>query len=467
MFRDYGHSHGCGYLGVAAAILCALPQSSFGLTPKELFQNLSPAVVKVEAGGKSPGRGAGFFVSGDGYLLTNYHVVKSEVHQKWPVLSIETQDGQVVTDIKVAQCDFRREIDLCLLKANIAPKAWFEAVNLTPATGDKIFTIGHPRGLSYSLMDGMVSGTRKFKEPGGKQEVEYLQMSILLSPGNSGGPVFDEEGRLVGVATGSLQGASALNFAVPATEIQRFQREYGTGASMAYIPKPTPKLQAPSSSGSVSSASLDKIHADLDSTSMRLTQGMGPDPQKFRSNLVSLEKKLYTVYLPKSIPVSQCAGAAMTDDALNVVCVEEGGVAAFRLYFQTTQYLNSLRSIANEGQTRGPASIWDALTGRPAQQLERYGLTSDEEMRAIDVGGWKCGDTPLAFECNYWTVSPSVPGAVSQTLTFQPDKSRHRMLFSVWTAQPELLGYYNALLHIMQQSLRAQDRPVKVKPAFY
>jgi tetratricopeptide (TPR) repeat protein len=159
---------------------------------------------------KEIGLGSGFFVSSDGILVTNYHVVAKAGFATVVLPSEATLfvEGVLALD---------EQSDLAVLKVNgkDLPTLNLVARGEAPPIGARIYAIGNPVGLSNTLSDGLVSGLRTL-EPG----LAVLQMTAPISPGSSGGPVLDTSARVVGVATlASREGIQNLNFAVPAEKV--------------------------------------------------------------------------------------------------------------------------------------------------------------------------------------------------------------------------------------------------------
>lgn len=195
---------------------------------KTLIARLNPAIVKIEIDlqGVPLSSGTGFFVSETGELLTNYHVAKS-LFTVGVFGKIRTADNQIVKykDISFLACGDDRNIDLCLLKVPIKPKTWFKVGPVKAEKGEDVFTLGHPRGMDFSVSTGIVSGTQRM-DSGllGKGQVEFTQTTAPISPGNSGGPLFDSQGRLVGVITQYIVDGQNLNMAISANEVTAFYK---------------------------------------------------------------------------------------------------------------------------------------------------------------------------------------------------------------------------------------------------
>ena len=183
------------------------------LSAEELFKRASPAVVRIvvrDEKFKEIGLGSGFFVSSDGILVTNYHVVAKA---RFATVVLPSEATLFVEGVLALD----EQSDLAVLKVNgkDLPTLNLLARGETPAVGARIYAIGNPVGLSNTLSDGLVSGLRSL-EPG----LAVLQMTAPISPGSSGGPVLDTSARVVGVATlGSREGIQNLNFAVPAEKV--------------------------------------------------------------------------------------------------------------------------------------------------------------------------------------------------------------------------------------------------------
>lgn len=186
------------------------------LTTKELYVQYRPAVVEIKGtqmGIDNGALGTGFFVSGEGELLTNYHVLRDSVQRASASVYFRLSDGTIIKDYEVARCTDERGIDLCLLRLKVKPKSWFKIHTKAPAVGQEVFVIGHPRGLTYTFTQGMVSAVRE-----SNAKILELQVTAALNPGNSGGPIFDNEGNLMGVATYILNESEGLNFGINAKE---------------------------------------------------------------------------------------------------------------------------------------------------------------------------------------------------------------------------------------------------------
>jgi serine protease Do len=173
--------------------------------------------IEVEKGVGYPEQviGSGFFIDQRGYILTNHHVIKSEVDPKYEGYSrlfIRLSESPAGERIPAKVVGWDATFDLALIKAEITPEYVFGGSSrqtLTP--GDRIFAIGSPVGLEKTITSGIVSATgRRLQQVG-----DDIQVDVPLNPGNSGGPLLDEKGNLIGVVFAGIQQYQGLNFAIP------------------------------------------------------------------------------------------------------------------------------------------------------------------------------------------------------------------------------------------------------------
>jgi S1-C subfamily serine protease len=178
--------------------------------------------IRIEKGVGYPDRviGSGFFIDPRGYLLTNYHVIKSEVDPKYEGYSrLFIMFNQATGEkIPARVVGWDAVFDLALLKAETPARYSFggsAAQRVSP--GERVFAIGSPAGLEKTITSGIVSATgRRFLEMG-----DAVQVDVPLNPGNSGGPLIGEGGDLLGIVFAGLEQFEGLNFAVPYTWIEK------------------------------------------------------------------------------------------------------------------------------------------------------------------------------------------------------------------------------------------------------
>ena len=187
---------------VLPIVLMGFSPFAHALTPSEVFEAVKESVVVVktlDAKGKVKGQGSGVLLP-SGKIGTNCHVVEG---------GASFQVGRNKTFIPATLHAGDRDMDICLLEA---PGIKGRAAQLGKAKGLKVgeagYAVGAPQGLELSLSDGIVSQLRGDKAP-------LIQTTAAISPGSSGGGLFDAQARLVGFTTLYLEGGQSLNFAVP------------------------------------------------------------------------------------------------------------------------------------------------------------------------------------------------------------------------------------------------------------
>jgi serine protease Do len=159
------------------------------------------------------GEGSGFFVSGDGYIVTNNHVV-----QKAKTVTVTTQDGKTL-DAKVIGTD--PKTDLAVIKVSEAGDYPFVALSKeTARIGDWVVAIGNPYGLGGTVTAGIISA--EGRDIGDGPYDRFLQIDAPINRGNSGGPTFNMKGEVVGVNTAIYSpsgGSVGIGFAIPAATV--------------------------------------------------------------------------------------------------------------------------------------------------------------------------------------------------------------------------------------------------------
>jgi Flp pilus assembly protein TadD len=186
----------------AVFFLALLPVPGRALTPAQVFDKVKDAVVVVktlDAQGKVKGQGSGVLLA-SGRVATNCHVVEGGA-------SYRVGRGKHLVAATLYAEDGDK--DICLLDVKGIqgkPAQLGEAARLK--VGDPVYAVGAPQGLELSLSDGIVAQLRGGPSP-------LIQTTAAISPGSSGGGLFDREGHLVGLTTFYVEGGQSLNFAMP------------------------------------------------------------------------------------------------------------------------------------------------------------------------------------------------------------------------------------------------------------
>ena len=159
------------------------------------------------------GQGSGFFISSDGYAVTNNHVV-----EKAESVKVTTDDGKT-HDAKVIGTDPRT--DLALIKVEGGPFPYVKLADKSPRIGDWVLAVGNPFGLGGTVTAGIVSA--RGRDIGASAYDDFIQIDAPVNKGNSGGPAFDVDGNVIGVNTAIFSpsgGSVGIAFAIPADTVK-------------------------------------------------------------------------------------------------------------------------------------------------------------------------------------------------------------------------------------------------------
>lgn len=197
----------------------------------QLFRTAKLKSMSIESGAKRNGQavvmvktpsglGSGFIISPEGHLITNYHVVANETRIKVTVYRRSKNRFEPKHYKKVKIVALNPFSDLALLKIQEASKP-FKYVHLGQMdrvkVGEQVYAIGNPLGLTRTVSQGIVSTkNRNF------QGQLYIQTTTDVNPGNSGGPLFNLKGEVIGVTSMGYIYLSGLNFAIPVDVVKRF-----------------------------------------------------------------------------------------------------------------------------------------------------------------------------------------------------------------------------------------------------
>jgi len=205
---------------IADALASATPRAAFSA---DVYQIILPSLVAIESQGpnandhEDDSLGSGVIFNDSGQILTSLHVVEgaAEIH----ILFMDGSESVAVV------ADQYPEMDIAVLQPQSLPPVWAPAVLGNPGAmriGDEAYAVGHPLGLFASMSAGVISGfDREFHIPGSNREIEGLiQFDAAANPGNSGGPLLNRNGHVIGIVTGIVSPGEngyfiGIGFAVP------------------------------------------------------------------------------------------------------------------------------------------------------------------------------------------------------------------------------------------------------------
>jgi S1-C subfamily serine protease len=176
----------------------------------QLVAKTKPATVQILAldeNWSAIKSGTGFFVSADGLIVTNYHVIQGAAH-----LAARTNEGATFQFQRVVAQP--QGIDLAILKFSADGVSFLKLGNSTDAVeGQQVIVIGSPEGLQGTVTEGIISAFRENRS--------MIQITAPISHGSSGSPVIDENGQVIGVATLVSKEGQNLGFAIAVEEVTR------------------------------------------------------------------------------------------------------------------------------------------------------------------------------------------------------------------------------------------------------
>jgi hypothetical protein len=182
----------------------------------DLVRKAKPAVVQViakDAHG-NVSTGTGFFITSDGLLVTNYHVIQnaSTVGARTPAGAYYPFTGKWMR---------LPNLDIAMLQFNATDASCLQLdTNVQVEEGQRVLVIGNPEGLEGTVSDGLIAAIR--------DSGQYIQITAPISHGSSGSPVLNEKGQVIGVATSILVSGQNLNFAISSAAIDSAMQEWAS-----------------------------------------------------------------------------------------------------------------------------------------------------------------------------------------------------------------------------------------------
>lgn len=161
--------------------------------------------------------GTGFIIEDNGYIVTNFHVLQNS-----DSVEVQTFDGKPY-EASIIGVDEETDIALIKIQRLNSDKLTFAGLDEVQI-GEKVIAIGNPLGLEFTVTEGIISALNR-RGPNGLEN--YLQTDVVLNPGNSGGPLINKEGKVVGINNFKIGGAEGLGFALESNVVkQRINQIY-------------------------------------------------------------------------------------------------------------------------------------------------------------------------------------------------------------------------------------------------
>jgi S1-C subfamily serine protease len=201
---------------IAAWFIC--PSASFAaesISLADLIEKIEPSVVRIDVTkGDGRGIGSGYVVAEDGVVATNCHVIAG-AHEATAVF----KNGDTAKVLGTLLIDENR--DIAIIKIDKQSLTALPLADALPRQGDSVTAFGAPVGLSFSASDGIVSAVRQGGElaEADKLPGTWIQTTAPISPGNSGGPLVNREGKVIAMNTMVLLIGQNLNFAISSVDV--------------------------------------------------------------------------------------------------------------------------------------------------------------------------------------------------------------------------------------------------------
>lgn len=204
-----------GVLGIAIiTVACWLFFRPATMSADKLYQQVSQSVVVVSG---DRGTGTGFFIDNNGTVVTNYHVI-----EKCKSAEIILADGSNYSVDQVL--GYSEEKDIAILSTKCSKSVPLKVRKNTVKTGEQVYAIGTTEGrFEGTLSEGIVSSAERELDG-----FSYIQFTAPISPGNSGGPLLDNGGRVVGIVSAFWPEGQNINFAIPIDEVDSISRKNPT-----------------------------------------------------------------------------------------------------------------------------------------------------------------------------------------------------------------------------------------------
>lgn len=171
-----------------------------------IIEQAIPSVVTIIT---DVAQGTGFIINSEGYLVTNAHVLSGARYANAITSARQTKSAQLI--------GYDSTIDLALLKISGNYQALKLGDSSQVKVGEKVIAIGNPLGLSFSATEGIVSATERI---GSNNLPIYIQTDVALNPGNSGGPLIDKTGKVIGINNFKVGGYEGIGFALESNQVK-------------------------------------------------------------------------------------------------------------------------------------------------------------------------------------------------------------------------------------------------------
>ncbi|HLB59086.1 MAG TPA: serine protease, partial [Bdellovibrionota bacterium] len=345
--------------------------------------------------------------------------------------------------------------------------------------GEPIFAIGHPQGYEFSISEGIISGVRSKrvgtkiieKQDGTKVEapilIEEVQVTAPISPGNSGGPIFDSRGRVAAIATWIRvdKGSQNLNFGISGKEVFSIFAQNLKYKSLL--------LEKQERGEWFKKIAQQISERDINPSYKRLDQGLDPDPRIFGNFNVNFGGNTYKIFLPKNFLVKECIQERGT---INLLVDCNDGYASgegFILFDFVQATLGALeKSPKSTGEPVPLEAVKDLMRQGQWEKYEKTLTKQQKEYLFSKEGPWKCKSHQKssfflldnAYTCQVSRYNAGLPNAASLTLFSQRSDSPIIVKIVAWTKEPHMGWYYfnvGSLAEIAIKKVKTSTKPLR------
>lgn len=178
------------------------------ISAKDIYEQNKNSVVEIYASFNDATQAGTGVIINDCYILTNAHVLLSEKQEPSDIISINLPKCKEGLSAEIECYDLDNDLALLVTKSKIGKPVSLSSSKV--CTGDSCYIIGNQKGQGVNMVDGIISDSSRVV-----CGQEYIMFSALVTTGNSGGPLFDEKGKLIGIVTSGYKGAVGMNYAIP------------------------------------------------------------------------------------------------------------------------------------------------------------------------------------------------------------------------------------------------------------
>jgi V8-like Glu-specific endopeptidase len=422
-----------------------------------LYQKYKPAVFKIRllVGSAEIGHGTGFFVSSDGDAITNLHVLKYPVVDSSYSAEFDFADGTSSSNLSIYQCTNSTDADFCLIHIDHKAQVWFTPSPHEATTGTKVFTIGHPLDRDYVMSDGTVVS---YEDRTGDIHTRLIDITNTVDHGNSGGPIFGEDGTLYGVTTYAIKGQKFKAIGVASSAIRDVQSARLSRKSLA-------DFRSSMKSG-IQKLALKWKAAEIDPVVKSLEAGANLNTiDSLKSNIVKLPELNFplTISLPKRFNCSNdktlfsCESKTEFTAAFAIMAskIPEGITSILQFNGKTSKDPEKPSPLLLELETEGK---WNEIQKKltPEQLKLFYSNTGKFKCDKIHFGG-------IADEraiCSYEITNLEKPGAKDLVIMFL--FKNHILYFLAKSNVAEFEPYTNYLPYIALLTAKFDNETVSI-----